>query len=360
LTFLERPKRHDSKGGHNRLKMSFLTEVECSRESLVGRIVLNIPEALKERAVKPDESKYSAAKYFLPTQSPSPLVARENDFYVYKRMSRMLESEFPKKIGCDPIDALEGFRATPKVAVATASCSVPVSSPNATRAKKMLQDARAWDFKYSEALEQSRFLKSREMKLEQSGRITDIPSELSEATSRSEIISKLKVLSELRVQSSDSSDDNEYHTLPIHLSENSPDKRKSIRFLTSFKSVNRTSISGRSLQATSTLCPDSLDDDKILLSDKEKKRSVVSGTLIDSRSVMQTDASDPDSDESDVELASMKQILETAKFRPFLDSRRCSHDEINPYGNSDFLNGVSVHPCRNPIFCFDLLCRISR
>jgi hypothetical protein len=58
--------------------------------------------------------------------------------------------------------------------------------------------------------------------------------------------------------------------------------------------------------------------------------------------MMQIDASDPDSDESDVELSALKQILERAKSRPYSDTRRCSHDEINPYGNSDYLNGVLV------------------
>ncbi len=60
---------------------------------------------------------------------------------------------------------------------------------------------------------------------------------------------------------------------------------------------------------------------------------------------MQTDASDPDSDETDQELAEMKEILESAKRRPFSDSRRSGHDEINPYGNSDFLNGVLGNMC---------------
>jgi hypothetical protein len=334
-----------AKGGHKLLKMSFLTEIECSRESLVGNIVLSIPEALKGRDVKPNESKYSAAKHFLPTQSPSPLDARENDFYVYKRMSRMLDTEFPKKIGCDPIDPLEGFWAAPKVAVASVSRSVPTLSPNTTRAKKMLQDARAWDFKYSEALEQSQFLKNREVKLQRSGRRTEIPVALSEATSRSEIISNLKVLSQMHIQSSEESDDTEYCESLALGSVNSPEKGASSRFLKSCKSLNRTSLSfGRFSQATSTLSAELFDDDKILLSDKEKKRYIISMEK-ESRSVMQTDASDPDSDESDVELAGMKQILESAKFRPFSDSRRSAHDEINPYGNSDFLNGVLLCPC---------------
>ena len=319
--------------------MSFLTEIECSRESLVGSIVSNIPEALQRRAVKPKTSKCSTAKHFLPKQSPSPLDARENDFYVYKRMSRMLDTEFPTKIGCDPIDALEGFRATPKVkvTVALAGRAVPASSPNSTRAKKMLQDARAWNFKYSEALEQSQFLKSRDMKAAQNGRKISIPFELSEATSRSEIISNLKMLTEMSIQSSEESDDSENHMSFTQLSKNSPEKGKSSRLLKSFKSISlASSIFVRSLN------PEPADDDSILLSNKEQKRSILTSKVLDSQSIMQTDASDPDTDESDVELSVMKQILESAKCRPFSDTRRCRHDEINPYGNSDYLNGVLV------------------
>ena len=325
--------------------MSFLTEIECSRESLVGSIVSNIPEALQRRAVKPKTSKCSTAKHFLPKQSPSPLDARENDFYVYKRMSRMLDTEFPTKIGCDPIDALEGFRATPKVkvTVALAGRAVPASSPNSTRAKKMLQDARAWNFKYSEALEQSQFLKSRDMKAAQSGTKISIPFELSEATSRSEIISNLKMLTEMSIQSSEESDDSENHMSFTQLSKNSPEKGKSSRLLKSCKTISlASSIFVRSSRSMSTLNPEPADDDSILLSNKEQKRSILTSKVLDSQSIMQTDASDPDTDESDVELSVMKQILESAKCRPFSDTRRCRHDEINPYGNSDYLNGVLV------------------
>jgi hypothetical protein len=168
--------------------MPFLTEVECNREVLVNSILCSIPDAL-QRALKPNDKKHSGTKYFLPKQSPSPLDARENDFYVFKRMSRMLDSEFPQKIGSDSIDPLDGFRAAPHVKVkGSSSTATPAVSSSTSKAKKLLEDARAWDFKYSEAIEQSEFLKTRESKLKKSGQNSHIPMNLTDATSRSDIL----------------------------------------------------------------------------------------------------------------------------------------------------------------------------
>lgn len=319
--------------------MSFLTEVECSREALVGTIVFNIPEALKQRIPKTKESKYSGPKHLLPKQSPSPLDARANDFYVYKRMSRMLDSEFPEKIGRDPIDPLEGFRAAPVVAKVPASRASPMLSKSSSKAKQLLQDARAWDFKYSEALEQSKFLKKRELKLEKSGRKSDIHIDLPQEISRSSIILNLRMLSEMTIHSSEESDDTECPMSETRESEQFLTTGNSGRFLKSATPLRRSSlVFGRSPQATSTQELSANDD--MLLSNNQQKRAILSKTLLDSRTIMQTDASDPDSDETDDDLAAMKSILESAKCRPFSDSRRCAHDEINPYGNSDFLNGA--------------------
>jgi hypothetical protein len=322
--------------------MSFLTEVEINRDALVSTIICNIPEAINRRICKPKISKYSGPKHILPKQSPSPQDARANDFYVYKRMSRMLDNEFPQKIGCDPIDPLEGFRAVPKAAKESVSRAVAVLPPSSSKAKQLLQDARAWDFKFSEAIEQSQFLKSRALKLEKSSRHPKVAIELPDATSRADIILSLRLLSEMPIQSSEESDDSQHPQSPASKSGNSSMQRNSSRFLNSASTIStlrRSSLAfGMSPHATSIR--EYLADGDILLSNNDQKRAIVSGTLQNSRAIMQTDASDPDSDETDQELAEMKNILESAKRRPFSDSRRSGYDEINPYGNSDFLNGV--------------------
>ncbi len=312
---------------------------------MVGTIACNIPELLKQRVLRPKESKYSGPKHFLPKQSPSPSEARANDFYVYKRMSRMLDSEFPEKIGRDPIDPLEGFRAVPKVAKVSASRTVPTMSPGSSKAKQLLQDARAWDFKYSEALEQSQFLKNRALKQEKRAmKPPEFAMELPQAISRSDIILNLRLLAEMPIQSSEESDDDEYPISPTHSLEKKSMLRNSGRFsqsVSTLSTLRRSSIAfGRSSRASSTSNQQYLDNDDILLSNNEQKKAIWSGNLQDSRAIMQTDVSDPDSDETDKELGEMKKILESAKCRPFSDSRRCEHDEINPYGNSDFLNGA--------------------
>ncbi len=320
---------------------------------MVGTIACNIPELLKQRVLRPKESKYSGSKHFLPKQSPSPLEARANDFYVYKRMSQMLDSEFPEKIGRDPIDPLEGFRAVPKVAKLSASRSAPALSQSSSKAKQLLQEARAWDFKYSEAIEQSQFLKTRALKQEKSARKPpEFAMELPHAISRSDIILNLRMLSEMPIQSSEESDDNEYPISPTRASEKKSIQRNSGRFsksVSNLSTLRRSSIAfGRSQQAGSTANQQYLDTDDILLSNNEQKKAMCSGNLLDSRAIMQTDISDPDTDETDEELGEMKKILESAKCRPFSDSRRCEHDEINPYGNSDFLNGAlrdNRYPC---------------
>jgi len=338
--------------------MSFITEVEFSRDALVSAIVgFKIPEAIEQRVLKPKQSKYSGSKHVLPKQSPSPLDARANDFYVFKRISRMLESEFPKKLGCDPIDALEGFRVAPKAkaAIPPHSHAITMLSPNSSKANKMLQDARAWDFQFSEALEQSKFLKTREMKANKSGKKTNYPVDLPEATSRSEIMTNLRLLSEISLQSSENSDDNEFSLTPTRVLDCSPRNGNSSPnvYLKSSKrssTLRRHTLSvEKSLLDFSTSGMDCLEESNTLFSNIEQKRSIMSVHSMDSRTIMQTDASDPDSDETEKELADMKKILETAKCRPFLDSRRCSHDEINPYGNSDFLNGQSTN---NACFAF--------
>ena len=314
--------------------MTFYTEVDCGREALIDAIVCDIPASLARRLPQPKQSKYSTAKHILPTQSPSPLDARDNDFYVYKRMSRMLDSEFPKKIGCDPIDALEGFRAVPKGLPVPTRRVVPLSSPNLSKAKKLLQDALAWEFQYSEALAQSQFIESRESKLAKSGRKQKIPIDVSDATTRSDIKANLRMLSEMTITSSDESDDAE----SVNGSPNSP-KGKEDHFKT-LSSLRRSSFTpGRSTNADFAASQEFGDDNDLLRSDSKQKRAHLLHNLKDSRAIMQTDASDPDSDEIDEELAEMKKVLETAKGRPFLDSRRSLHDEINPYGNSYFLNG---------------------
>jgi hypothetical protein len=328
--------------------MTFYTEVDCGREALVDAIACDIPAALARRLPKPKQSKYTDMKHILPTQSPSPLDARQNDFYVFKRMSRMLDSEFPKKIGCDPIDPLEGlrekdnalFRAVPKGASVPNRHVAPMPSPNLSKAKKLLQDALAWEFQYSEALTQSQFLESRESKLAKSGRKQEILIQLSDSTSRSDIKADLRMLSGMTIISSDESDDaesaNNSPKSPSSISENSP---KGKDFFQSFKTLRRSALNfGRSPNGNlvSSLCRDENDT---LLSSTKQKRALLLRTHKDSRTIRQLDASDPDSDETDTELAEMKKILETAKCRPFSDSRRSVHDEINPYGNSDFLNG---------------------
>lgn len=338
--------------------MSFITEVEFSRDALVSAIVgFKIPEAIEQRVLKPKQSKYSGSKHVLPKQSPSPLDARANDFYVFKRISRMLESEFPKKLGCDPIDALEGFRVAPKAkaAIPPHSHAITMLSPNSSKANKMLQDTRAWDFQFSEALEQSKFLKTREMKANKSGKKTNNPVDLPEATSRSEIMTNLRLLSEISLQSSENSDDNEFSLTITRVLDCSPRNGNSSPnvYLKSSKrssTLRRHTLSvEKSLLDFSTSGMDCLEESNTLFSNIEQKRSIMSVHSMDSRTIMQTDASDPDSDETEKELADMKKILETAKCRPFLDSRRCSHDEINPYGNSDFLNGQSTN---NACFAF--------
>jgi hypothetical protein len=330
--------------------MSFLTEVEFSRDALVSAIVgFKIPEAIEQRVLKPKQNKYLGPRHVLPKQSPSPLDARANDFYVFKRISRMLESEFPKKLGCDPIDALEGFRVAPKAAIpilAPHSPTITMLSPNSSKANKMLQDARAWDFQYSEALEQSKFLKTREKKANKSGKKPSNPVDLLEATSRSEIMMNLRLLSEISIPSSENSDDNEFPMTSTRVSECSPYSKSSKRISTIGRHTFSVETSLVDFSTAGTYC---LEENDILLSATAQKRSIMSRHSIDSRAIMQTDASDPDSDETEKELADMKKILETAKCRPFLDPRRCSHDEINPYGNSDFLNGKSTN---NACFAF--------
>jgi hypothetical protein len=336
--------------------MSFITEVELSRDALVSAIVgFKIPEAIEQRVLKPKQSKNSGPNYVLPKQSPSPLDARANDFYVFKRISRMLESEFPKKLGCDPIDALEGFRVAPKAAIPPHNHAITMLSPNSSKANKMLQDARAWDFQFSEALEQSKFLKTREMKANKSGKNTHNPADLPEAITRSEIMTNIRLLSEISLQSSENSDDNEFSLTPTRVLDCSPRNGNSSPHVY-LKCSKRSSIlrhhtlsAEKSLLDFSTSGMDCLEESNMLFSNIEQKRSIMSVHSMDSRTIMQTDASDPDSDETDKELADMKKILETAKCRPFLDSRRCSHDEINPYGNSDFLNGQSTN---NACFAF--------